>query len=86
VIFKHNFFLFLAGEVELGRHDSRTPSHVSRSHFQRRDLSRQSSDRLPHRPAPPVPVPGQKPVRRSLHRAQKQSTELPGTYEVSHKK
>ncbi|PSN46717.1 hypothetical protein C0J52_00872 [Blattella germanica] len=31
-------------------------------------LKRQSSDRSPHRPAPPVPVPGHKPVRRSLRR------------------
>jgi len=65
------------GEVELRHHDNRTPSHVTRSHFRRRDLSRQSSDRLPHRPAPPVPVPGQQPVHRSLCRAQKQNTELP---------
>jgi len=72
----------LAGEIELRHHDSRTPSHVSRSRFQRRDLNRHSSDRLPHRPAPPVPVPGQRPVHRSLRRAQKQSTELRGTYEV----
>lgn len=65
------------GEIELRHRDTKTPLRVSRSHFQRRDLSRQSSDRLPHRPAPPVPVPGQKPVHRSLRRAQKQSTELP---------
>ncbi|KAG8238201.1 hypothetical protein J437_LFUL018084 [Ladona fulva] len=29
---------------------------------------RQGSDRVPHRPAPPIPVPGQTPVRRSLKR------------------
>jgi hypothetical protein len=80
--FQMKCILFLAGEIELRHRDTKTPLRVSRSHFQRRDLSRQSSDRLPHRPAPPVPVPGQKPVHRSLRRAQKQSTELPGTYEV----
>ena len=72
----------MVGEIDLRHHDSRTPSHVIRSRFQRRDLNRHSSDRLPHRPAPPVPVPGQQPVRRSLRRAPKQNTELPGTYKV----
>jgi hypothetical protein len=75
-------FSVLAGEVVLRRHDRSTQSHVSHSHFQRRGLNRRSSDRLPHRPAPPVPVPGQKPVHRSLHRVQKQRMVLPGTYEV----
>ncbi|PNF35605.1 hypothetical protein B7P43_G02409, partial [Cryptotermes secundus] len=64
------------GEVELRGHHSETPSHVSRSHFQRQELSRQSSDRLPHRPPPPVPVPGQKPVHHRLHRAPKQCAPL----------
>ena len=46
--------------------------------FQRTDLKRQSSDRLPHRPAPPVPVPGHKPVRRSLRRVPARSSSSPG--------
>ncbi|KAJ9579096.1 hypothetical protein L9F63_024802, partial [Diploptera punctata] len=56
---------------EAGRqHNEVELRHIpeEKPHFQRQDLKRHSSDRLPHRPAPPVPVPGQKPVRRSLRR------------------
>lgn len=71
--------LFSAGGVELRRRRRENSSHISRSHFHRQELSRQSSDRLPHRPAPPVPVPGQKPVHRSTRRFPNQSAALQGT-------
>ncbi|XP_049847527.1 dynamin-binding protein-like isoform X2 [Schistocerca gregaria] len=39
-------------------------------------LKRQASDRVPHRPAPPVPLPGHKPVHRSIRKPNKKSVHL----------
>ncbi|XP_069693498.1 dynamin-binding protein-like isoform X2 [Periplaneta americana] len=55
-------------EVQL-RHPPKKPPPPPPQYFQRHDVGRHSTDRIPHRPAPPVPVPGQKPVRRSIHRS-----------------
>ena len=62
-------------DLELRQHPEEKSPHP---HFKRHDLKRQSSDRLPHRPAPPVPVPGHKPVRRSLRRVAARSSSSPG--------
>ncbi|XP_071445121.1 dynamin-binding protein-like isoform X2 [Hetaerina americana] len=39
-------------------------------------FTRQGSDRLPHRPAPPIPMPGQTPVRRTIRRKKRLSPAL----------
>ncbi|XP_046405792.1 dynamin-binding protein-like isoform X2 [Ischnura elegans] len=40
------------------------------------EFRRQGSDRAPHRPAPPIPVPGQTPVRRTIRRKKRLSPAL----------
>lgn len=39
-------------------------------------LKRRASDRVPHRPAPPVPLPGHKPVHRSIRKQKMKSAHL----------
>lgn len=47
-------------------------------------LRRTSIDRAPHRPAPPVPIPGQTPVRRSLKRLPRQTSAPCGKCSLKH--